>query len=99
MGEKALRIGSLERATATVVGDLMGKRGWTASRLAAEAGLNRARVYTLLDSRSPMTVSTLEALCGALGTRVSIVTRQAEKRAAERDETPVPSPDQGHARG
>lgn len=92
MGEKALVIGHLERAIAEVIRASMAERGWSAPQLAAASGLNRSRVYTLLGSKSPMTVSTLESLCAALGTSVSAVVREAEEAVAAAGEAPASVP-------
>ena len=82
MGVKALKIGDLEREVAVKIRDAVDAAGWTPAQLAREASITKARVYTLLDSESPMTITTFAAMCRALGLTASEVVREAEEAVA-----------------
>ena len=50
---------------------LMGARGWTAYRLASEAGLTESTIQNLFRRNGIPTLPTLEAVCSAFGITLS----------------------------
>lgn len=92
MGVKALKIGDLEREVAVKIRDAVDAAGWTPAQLAREASITKARVYTLLDSESPMTITTFAAMCRALGLTASEVVREAEEAVARAGDAVVGEP-------
>lgn len=97
MGVKALKIGDLEREVAVKIRDAVDAAGWTPAQLAREASITKARVYTLLDSESPMTITTFAAMCRALGLTASEVVREAEEAVARAEGSAVVEPASGGA--
>ena len=65
------------RAIATNVRRLRKKRGWTQKQLAEAAGILRERISEIETLAVPgLALGTVEAIAGALGVSVSVLTKQ-----------------------